>query len=299
MRLLAVALVLVPSVAAAQAPWTLRAPSEARQTGVLAERINESSGLAASRQHPGLLWTLEDSGNPAAIHAVDTSGALLGTWRIEGARNADWEAIALGPCGSDSCLYLADTGDNGARRSTVSIYRMREPSIRPNGRRGRTPDARISRPDVLTLRYPDGAHDVEALVVTPAENLILISKGRREAVRAYRLDRSAWSTDKTVTAHALGTLALPTEGIAGLVTDAALHPDGRLLVVRTYAALHFFTLDADSAPDAGARPEGCAILGLELQGEGVTWLDEATLALSSEAAYGMPGTISLVRCPRS
>lgn len=299
MRLLAVTLALVPSVAAAQVPWTLRAPSEARQTGVFAERIDESSGLAASRQHPGLLWTVEDSGNPAAVHAVDTSGNILGTWRIEGARNADWEAIALGPCGTDSCLYIADTGDNGARRNTVTIYRMREPSIQPNRQRGRTTDGRISRPDVLTLRYPDGAHDVEALVVTPGEDLILISKGRREAVRAYRLDRSAWSADKAVTAHPLGKLPMPTEGIGGLVTDAALHPDGRRLVVRTYAALHFFTLDDDSAPAAGARPMGCAILGLELQGEGVTWLDEATLALSSEAAYGMPGTISLVRCPGS
>jgi hypothetical protein len=299
-RLLAAALALVPSVAAAQVPWTLRAPSEARQTGVFAERrIDESSGLAASRQHPGLLWTIEDSGNPAALHAVDTSGTILGTWRIEGARNADWEAIALGPCGTDSCLYIADTGDNGARRSTVTIYRIREPSIQPDRRRGRTTDARISRPDVLTLRYPDGAHDVEALVVTPGEELILISKGRREAVRAYRLERSAWSADRAVTAHPLGTLPMPTEGIAGLVTDAALHPDGRRLVVRTYAALHYFTLAADSAPEAGARPTGCAILGLELQGEGVTWLDEATLALSSEAAYGMPGTISLVRCPHS
>ena len=75
----------------------------------------------------------------------------------------------------------------------------------------------------------------------------------------------------------------------------ALHSDGRRLVVRTYVALYFFRLDDAGIP----RPEGrrgCAILGLELQGEGVTWLDDETLALSSESAYGVPGTISRVRC---
>jgi hypothetical protein len=76
-----------------------------------------------------------------------------------------------------------------------------------------------------------------------------------------------------------------------------LHSDGRTLVIRTYVALYFLVLDDAGIPRPDGR-RGCDILGLELQGEGVTWLDEATLALSSEAAYGVPGTISRVRCPR-
>jgi hypothetical protein len=294
---LAAILALLPSILAAQEPWTLRSPSESRQTGTYAERsLDESSGLAASRAHPGVLWTIEDSGNPAAFHAIDTTGQVLGTWRLQGARNADWEALALGPCGGATCLYISDTGDNGARRSTVTIYRIPEPPVPKEGRRDTA--ARTGRPERMTLRYPDGAHDVEALVVTPDEDLVLVTKGRRETVRAFRLRRSAWSTDGTVVAEDLGELGLPEGGLAGLVTDAALHPDGRQLVVRTYVALHFFTVDETGIPRAGAPPTGCSILGLELQGEGVTWLDESTLALSSEAAYGVPGTISLVRCPR-
>jgi hypothetical protein len=150
---------------------------------------------------------------------------------------------------------------------------------------------------VLTFRYPDGAHDVEALVVAPDETLIFVSKGRREPVTAYRLARAAWNAERIAVAEALGMLGIPEGDLAGLVTDAALHPDGRQLVVRTYVALYFFMLDDAGVPRAAARPAGCTILGLELQGEGVTWLDEATLALSSEAAYGIPGTISVVRCP--
>jgi hypothetical protein len=295
-RLLA-AFALLPSLVGAQESRTLDAPTEATQTGSFSERrLDESSGLAASRARRGVLWTIEDSGNPAEVHAVDTAGRLLGTWRIEGARNTDWEALSLGPCGTDACLHIADTGDNAARRSEVVIYRIREPAIAAGeGIRERT-QRRIRNADVLTIRYPDGPHDVEALVVTPGEELLLISKGRNERIRAYRVGKSAWNGGRTVTAEALGALDLPQGGIADLVTDAALHPDGRTLVVRTYVALYFLDLDEAGIPRTGLK-RGCAILGLELQGEGVTWIDEATLALSSEAAYGVPGTLSRVRCP--
>jgi hypothetical protein len=291
------ALALLPSLAAAQVPWTLDPPAEARQTGSFSEdRLDESSGLAASRRYPGILWTIEDSGNPAELHAVDTTGRVLGTWRIEGARNADWEALSLGPCGAESCLHIADTGDNGARRERVVIYRVREPVIDTGIVRRRQTRHRIDSVDVLRFRYPDGAHDVEALVVTPREELLLISKGRNERIQVFRLAATAWTLGRTVTASSAGILDLPQGGIADLVTDAALHPDGATLVVRTYVGLYFLTLDEAGRLRPG-RKRGCAILGLELQGEGVTWLDEATLALASEAAYGVPGTISRVRCP--
>ena len=295
MRLLS-AIGLLPSIAGAQEPWTLRSPSEARQTGSFAERsLDESSGLAASRRQPGVLWTIEDSGNPAELHAVDTAGRVLGTWRIEGARNADWEALALGPCGSETCLHIADTGDNSARRDRVVIYRVREPDV-PQGAR-RQARGRITEADVLTFRYPDGAHDVEALVVTTSTDLLLISKGRNERVQAFRLTQPGWNAERVVTAQSLGALELPQGGIADLVTDAGLHPDGRTLAVRTYVAVYFLTLDDAGIPRHGDG-HACTILGLELQGEGVTWLDDTTLALSSEAAYGVPGTISRMRCPR-
>ncbi|MGE5926177.1 MAG: hypothetical protein ACM357_02400 [Gemmatimonadota bacterium] len=296
MRLLA-AFALLPSLAGAQEPWALDSPAEARQTGTFSERrLDESSGLAASRAQHGVLWTLEDSGNPAEVHAVDTAGRMLGSWRIEGARNADWEALSLGPCGTAACLHIADTGDNAARRGEVVIYRIREPVVATReSTRGRMRH-RIRSADVLTVRYPDGPHDVEALVVTPDEELLLVSKGRDERVQAFRVGKPAWNAGRTATAEALGVLDLPQGGIADLVTDAALHPDGLTLVIRTYVALYFLRLDDDGIPRAGPK-RGCAILGLELQGEGVTWIDESTLALSSEAAYGVPGTLSRVRCP--
>ena len=289
----ALVLLLVPSLAGAQVRWAYRAPTEARQTGSLARAgIQESSGLAASRAHSGVLWTIEDSGNPPLVSAIDTAGRLLGRWRLRGARNVDWEAVSVGPCGEHHCIYVGDTGDNAERRRSVTVYRFREPS--PGGGSSR---AAAVAPERLSLSYPDGPRDLEALIVSPDETLLLVSKGRSGGIRAYSVPRSAWSRAGRATATALGLIPLAVTGVAGQVTDAALAPDGRTVVLRTYAALHFFSLGPDLRLDPGPRPVACSILGLELQGEGVTWLDRTTLALSSEAAYGTPGTISRVRCP--
>lgn len=290
---LASLLLLLPSLAAAQVRWEYRAPSEARQTGSLARAgMEESSGLAASRAHPGVLWTIEDSGNPPLVSAIDTAGRLLGRWRLQGARNVDWEAVSVGPCGERHCIYVGDTGDNAERRRSVTVYRFPEPA--PRGASGRTG---VVTPERLSLTYPDGPRDLEALVVSPDETLLLVSKGRSGGIRAYSVPRSAWTGGGSATAAALGAIPLEVTGVAGQVTDAALAPDGRTVVLRTYATLYFFSLDAEARLHPGRPPVACGILGLELQGEGVTWLDQTTLALSSEAAYGSPGTISRVRCP--
>jgi len=285
---------LLPASLTGQVPWEYRAPTEARRTASIAARdLTEASGLAASSAHPGVLWTIQDSGNRPDVFAIDTAGAVLGRWRVSGVRNVDWEAMSIGPCGPRSCIYVGDTGDNSERRGVVSVHRFAEP-LPANARGG----GRIEEVESLNFRYPDGAHDTEALVVRESGEILLVSKGRSGGIRAYRLPASAWGSGERVTAELIGILPLPLDGLTGLVTDAALHPDGATLVVRTYATLYFFDLGAEGRPDPAARPVACGILGLELQGEGVTWRDAETMALVSEAAYGMPGTVSIVRCPR-
>src|SRR5215207_1575918 len=57
----------------------------------------EISGVAASRAHPGVLWTHNDSGGAPEVYAVAQDGADLGTYAVDGARATDWEDIAVGP----------------------------------------------------------------------------------------------------------------------------------------------------------------------------------------------------------
>src|SRR5205085_1640483 len=68
--------------------------------GVLAAPgLTESSGIVASRIHPGVYWTHNDSGNPPELFAVDERGRNLGVWRVSGASNVDWEDISSDAAG--------------------------------------------------------------------------------------------------------------------------------------------------------------------------------------------------------
>ena len=64
-------------------------------SGVLIDsQLDEISGLAASRRHPGVLWMIDDGGNPERLFAVSDDGERLATFRIEGVTKTDWEDIA-------------------------------------------------------------------------------------------------------------------------------------------------------------------------------------------------------------
>src|SRR5512139_2545167 len=74
--------------------------------------ITESSGLAASSRHPGVLWTHNDGGAAAEVMAVGRTGRTVATVRLRGIDPYDPEAIAPGrdPAGRPA-LFLGDIGD--------------------------------------------------------------------------------------------------------------------------------------------------------------------------------------------
>lgn len=265
-----------------------------RRTGTFQDsRLRESSGVVVSRRHPGLLWTLNDSGGDPLVFLTDTTGAALGTYPVRGASNVDWEALGRGACGDAVCLIIGDVGDNGERRSAVRLYRMVEPDTVASARGGTGPHD-----ESLSVRYPDGPHDVEALYVEPDGAVVLVTKGRRGSILTYRVSASAWGTGRTATATRLDSLPItPSLRMGRVVTDAAIAPDGQRVAVRTYRDIHFFRRDTAGRlrPDP-ARPV-CDIAGLEPQGEGIDWWDQDTLVLTSEQGRFSAGTITLLRCP--
>ena len=271
--------------------WDLRRTTEPRRSGIFRDpNVGESSGVVASRRQPGILWTLNDSGNGAWIYAVDTLGRAHGAFEVTEASNQDWEAIALGPCGSRDCLYIADTGDNGRNRRSATIYRVAEPAI--PGDRGRTGAA-----EALEFRYPDGRRDVEAAFVDATGAVYLISKDRGRAPAVYRLPPEAWSAGETVTATRAGHLTIDTGSLGNQVTDAAISPSGRTVAVRTYLAIYLFALTAEGT--LASTGVACDAAGLQIQGEGISWLDDRVLVLTSEGSFGYRGTIVLLGCDDS
>jgi hypothetical protein len=178
----------------------------------------ELSGLAASRRQKGVLWAIEDSGNAPDVIALTKDGTILGRFTVTGAQNVDWEDVAI--AGSD--LYVADIGDNAEQREEVVVYRLPEPDAATGG--GQTvPPARIA------LRYPDGAHDAEALLVDPrTKQLVVVTKDLAGVARVYAAPPEGGAM-KLVAGRDLG--------LGGAVTAGSVSPGGRTVALRTYGSV--------------------------------------------------------------
>jgi len=258
-----------------------------------ARRLTESSGAATSALQPGVVWTHNDSGDGPFLYATDSLGRDLGRVRVEVRRAVDWEDLAPGPClvVPGRCFYVGDIGDNGRRRRHIVVYRLREPQ--PPG--GRSDTLRLVVPtDSLVLRYPDGAHDAEALVVTREGTLLLITKDPFGPAVVYRAGAERGVSPRTLVR--VGPLDLQTSLVTGrLVTGAALSPCDSILVVRTYVSLHFFRLNPGSVPVRLGSRSGITIPVVEPQGEGVAFDGVGALVLTSEHGQASRGTITRLR----
>jgi hypothetical protein len=226
--------------------------------------LTEISGLAVSRDNPGVLWVLEDSGASPVLTAIDTEGDTLGTLTFEGVANQDWEDLALGPCGDSTCLWVGEFGDNGGSRESVSILWATEPEV--PSERGFSLSVT---PDTQAYQYPEGPQDAEALVVNQHGEPHVLTKRTDITTRIYRIPLEPGTTTAGVL---LGTMS--TGSVSGLPTSttaADLWPDDSRLVVRGYLYTFEVVLDdggLDSAPSAESSP---ITTGLEPQGEAIAY----------------------------
>jgi hypothetical protein len=210
-----------------------------------------------------VLWTHNDSGDRARVLAVTPGGRLLAGVAVTGARNVDWEDIALGPApGGGAALYIADIGDNDARRGEVVVYRVAEPRLGGGAPRASAPAAR------LALRYPDGAHDAEALLVDPTGGaLAVVTKSFGGDAGVYAAGRP--SAAGTTVLRRRGRLSL---GAGEAVTGGSVAADGRTIVLRTYDRALVWTRRGREPLVTALRRRPCAVradLLTEGQGEAI------------------------------
>ena len=130
--------------------------------------LTEASGIAASRNNPGVLWTENDSGNAPVVYAIDSQGRNLGTYALPG--NTDNEDIGIGPgpVTNVSYLYVTDIGDNNAVRTSIAIYQTPEPAVYFWQTNAPVFGRAMKGTRTITLTYPDDAHDAEAEFVDSA-----------------------------------------------------------------------------------------------------------------------------------
>lgn len=257
-----------------------------------ARALAEASGAVASVANPGLFWTIGDSGNPPDLLATDSTGSLRGRLALAGVTNVDWEAIGLGPCGEQRCVYIADTGDNNERRTSVTIFRLPEPLLPVRE------DAPRIQAERLIVRYPDHPHDVEAAGVLPNGDLLLVTKGRSGVVLAFTIARSGWGTGRATTAFLLDTLPIsPSIGTGRAVTGLAIDRDAGRVAIRTYREIFLFDRNRTTGRLTPHRWAACNILGAEPQGEAIAWDGEGwEFLLLSERGLFASGTVVRVDC---
>ena len=244
---------------AAGAGHPLCTPLRMLETGrVKTPAASELSGLAFSRARRGVLWTHNDSGDRPRILAVTTGGRLLADLPVPGAEHVDWEAVAIGPFpGGGSAIFVGDIGDNPATRASIAVYRIPEPSL------ARTVAPATARAQRLELRYPDGAHDAEALLVDPARgSLTIVTKAYDRAARVYTI--AAPTTGAVRTLRREGRVSL---GFAEPITDGSVSQDGRTIVLRTYAGAYVWSRRARESVAAALRRRPCGAQA-SLVGEG-------------------------------
>src|SRR5687767_10115912 len=211
------------------------------------EDVEESSGLVASRTSPGNYWTHNDSGNGPVIYAFDSKGRRRGVWRVTGATSDDWEDMAAGPGpkANTNYLYIGDIGDNDGTRSEIILWRIPEPVLpaTDTGSTERRPE--VTEPvEKIRLRYPDGKHDSEALLIHPKTGRIyVVTKVPLINASVYTADVPS-DTSEVVTLRRVGEIELP--GLAGgIVTGGDISPDGTRAALCDYFNGYEFVLRSE------------------------------------------------------
>ena len=263
----------------------------------LPSMIDEASGVAFSRTHPGVIWVVNDGVN-GRLFAVDSTGALRAEIPFRLPRGAlplwDVEDMAAGPCGDGDCLYLADVGDNYRIRDTIQVYRVREPEL----------DAREVTVEVFPMVHgEEGRVDIEALLLGDGETVHLLTKGNDEPPSLLRYPGSLSTTPLerpgVHVAERLEEVHRP-EGrgrnLARQFTGAARIPGTDRWMVRTYS-----DLSAQRIVDGRLveLPDSHVSLGplREPQGEAIAVRDDGLVVLASEAGpFGNVGGLNFIRC---
>ena len=253
---------------------------------IQAPDIHESSGLSAS-ECQDVLWTHNDAGNDALVFAMATDGRHLGTWRVNGASNRDWESIAtyrdpLGKC----FLLIGDFGDNDENRKERSIYRVPEPSVTADSAASTARSPLTTEPAVsLSFAYPDGPKNAETILVHPkTAEIYVLTKNRRGPSEVHKL-KPVFGTENVLVTQKVGEIAVPSKPV-GLLTGGSISPDGRRVMVCDVKNGYELVLPKGVSDfDAIWKQKPVQIdLGERKQGEGVSYgRDGISLYASSES----------------
>lgn len=250
-------------------------------------RIDEASGMVMSRVHKDVLWILNDSNGGETVYGVDDAGRTVAELTLNDIENRDWEAMAPGVDESgDPALWIADIGDNDTQWPSLRVYRVSEPKS-------------LGVQDVpwrrVELKYPDGAHNAETMLVDDGGRLFVVTK-EGQAASIYATPGPP-ELGTTVTLERVGPAPM-------FLTDGEISYGGAQVALRSYTSLYLFDAEGFLSEGTDGDPGVVFPLPLQPQGETLTYsLDDQGVLVGSEGVeqpiylIGLPGSSAAEESP--
>ena len=236
-----------------------------KNTGTVSKELEEASGIVASINNPGYLWSHNDSGNPTEVFLLDQKADIVFTILLKGITNRDFEAIAVGPGPEEgkNYIYLGDIGDNLAVYPEKLIYRFEEPVL-VNEKK-----LQVDQFDTLIVKLSDQIRDTEAMMVDPVSKELIIVSKREDSVRLYRSTIPSKS-DTTILQYAF---TMPFHKVVA----ADVSRDGSEVLLKDYEHVYYWKKKGnESIFDLLQTPATELTYTQEPQGEAICWAVDGT-----------------------
>ncbi len=223
--------------------------SQVQVLGKFPEILEEASGIAISNVDPNRLYHINDSGDTASFYISDRTLQNIKKIHIDAIQNWDFEDISTGKClNNKDCLVIGDIGDNPQYREYIEIHIIEEQIQFAE----KTPVLKS-----IKVKYPDRAHNAEALALHPSGDLFIITKEESSSIfkrkfteaEIFKISKNDWEsfnekTQKFITPKLIGKINLPEinaneDQWGRIVTSMDIAKDGKSFLVLNYVnALH-------------------------------------------------------------
>lgn len=217
--------------------------------------VREASGLEFSTLNNGMLWTHNDSGDGPRLFLLDTSGVIRMQVHLNGIKSIDWEDITL----ASPYIYIADIGDNNARRNHLFIHRIAEPLFESKA------EVEIEVKDISTMKftYENGPRDAETLLYDyNSDELIIVTKREKNCL-VYPFHFQ--SSSELVQLRAAGSIPLRH------FTSGDANEQGEVLIKNYDAVFYWGPSDELIVRRLINGPEFTIPYKTEPQGEAICW----------------------------
>jgi hypothetical protein len=229
--------------------------------------LAELSGIVADKDH---WYAVDDGGDRATVYVMKKNCTV--ERKIVGQTDPfDVEDLGRAP---DGTFLLGDGGDNDLERTTAALIAL-------------TPQGKST---LYRVKYPDGKHDSEALLIGENGAPYFISKevGNAGVYSPIRQLKSPGPTPmkKVATIKLAGTNTPggPVPGQVGsrMVTGGAVSADGKVVAVRTYTDAYLYSAPDKDIVKALTHNPIRVPLPNEAQGEAIAFEPDGSLLAASE-----------------